>query len=123
MQKGQVRERRVPQIGTDQQAQPPILVDGVGVHEPPLGVVFRLDQLAIGGQVDLAVDVDQPPRLVDPGGIVELRAGPLLDEAHDQDRLARRPAQLQKARIVAAHGHVEQVLGPVMAHHRQFGKD
>ncbi|MDW3117756.1 MAG: hypothetical protein R8G60_08160 [Roseovarius pacificus] len=111
-----------PQVGADQQPQPPVGVDLVRVHEPALRVVFRLDQLAIRGQVDLAVDVNQLAVLVDARRIVELRAGTFLDKADDQDRVPGGARQLQQPRIAAVHGHVQQVFRAVMADHAEFGK-
>ncbi len=117
------RGGEVPEIFADEDSHPaePRRVEGLETFAG--GEVSLLVKKAVGGQIDLAVEVDDPPALGVKDRVVEAMLRRLLDEAGDQGRLARRRQQPLDLRGVGADGQVGHHVADEVAGQRKLGED
>ena len=118
------RSREVPKIFADEDTHP---TESGRVERQSNaiagGKIALLVEQAVGGQINLAMDVDQSATLGIKGRIVEAVPRRLLDKAGHHGRRAGRREQFLDLGRVAFDRHVGNHVAQEIAGQRQLGKD
>ena len=115
--------REVPEIFADQDAHPAEAGRIEGQEPLAGGEVALLVEQAVGRQIDLAVQVDDPPALGVQGRVVEAMLRRLFDEAQHHGHRPGGVEQFADFRGVGRDGHVGHHVADEVAGQRQFRED
>ena len=115
--------RKVPEIFADQDAHPAEAGRIEGDEPFAGGEVALLVEQAVGRQIDLAVQVHDPPALGVQGRVVEAMLRRLFHEAQHHGHGAGGVQELADLRGVGRDGHVRHHIADEVARQRQFRED